>query len=238
MNLEKFYDVVRKTLTLTNENVRGFDFILEEAEARKVPVNDLAYILATTFHETAGRMQPIAEYGKGKGKKYGVPGKYGQIPYGRGYVQLTWDENYEKADKKLGLKGSLLKNFDLALTSKIAVKILFVGMAEGWFTGKKLRDFIDTIDESDEEDGREFEESRRVINGVDKKQLISKYALIFEKALKAAGYGEKGAYVPPMPPVDDPGVPKPTAPVDPAPESGNWVQILIDILIKLIRGGK
>lgn len=235
MNLDKFYDVVRQTLTLTNENVRGFDFIVTEGFARKILLNDLSYILATTFHETAHRMQPIAEYGKGKGRKYGVKGKYGQVPYGRGYVQLTWDENYEKADKELKLRGALLKDFDKALEREVAVQILFKGMEQGWFTGKKLRDFIDTIDEDDAEDGREFEEGRRIINGVDKKKLIASYALIFEKALKAAGYGQKEPTLPVQPLPDDPGVStpeKPNEPVAPLPEAGKW-QWLID-LIKLI----
>ena len=33
-------------------------------------IQRLAYVLATAFHETAATMQPIREYGKGKGKKY------------------------------------------------------------------------------------------------------------------------------------------------------------------------
>ena len=193
MELDKFYNTIRKTMTLTSENVRGFDLILSEAEKRKIYINDLAYILATTWHETAARMHPIAEYGKGKGRKYGVKGKYGQIPYGRGYVQLTWDFNYEKADKELKLGGKLLKNFDLALHPDIAIPILFVGMEQGWFTGKKLRD---EIDESDLEDGREYEEGRRIINGKDKKRLIAVYALLFEKALKAARYGRRATEKP------------------------------------------
>jgi hypothetical protein len=237
MNLDKFYDEVRKSITLTNENVRGFDFILTEAESRKVLINDLAYILATAFHETAHRMQPIAEYGKGKGRKYGVVGKYGQVPYGRGYVQLTWDFNYEKADKELKLKGALLRDFDKALEPAIAVQILFVGMEQGWFTGKKLRDFIDTIDESDIEDGLEYQEGRRVINGVDKKKLIADYALIFERALKLAEYGQKEPQLPPQPLPDDPGVQepdKPTSPVTPLPVS-KW-QWLIDLIILIFKG--
>lgn len=240
MQLDKFYDVVRKTLTLTNENVRGFDFIINEGVIRKVLLNDLAYILATTFHETAHRMQPIAEYGKGKGRKYGVKGKYGQVPYGRGYVQLTWDFNYEKADKELKLGGTLLKDFDLALRPEIAVQILFKGMEQGWFTGKKLRDFIDTIDENDVEDQREFEEGRRVINGVDKKKLIANYALIFEKALKAAGYGVKEPQLPVPPTFDDPGVQeseKPNESMAPVPEAGKW-QWLIDLIQLFIRSLK
>ena len=196
MELEKFYNTIRKTMTLTQENVRGFDLILTEAEKRNVYINDLAYILATTWHETAARMHPIAEYGKGKGRKYGVPGKYKQIPYGRGYVQLTWDFNYEKADKELKLGGRLLRDFDLALRPEIAIPILFVGMEQGWFTGKKLRDFIDEIDEDDEEDQREFEEGRKIINGKDKKRLIAIYALLFEKALKAARYGRRATEKP------------------------------------------
>lgn len=238
MNLKNFYDEVRKSITLTTENVRGFDFIISEGSARKVLLNDLAYILATTFHETAHRMQPIAEYGKGKGRKYGVVGKYGQIPYGRGYVQLTWDFNYEKADKELKLKGALLKDFDKALEPAIAVQILFKGMEQGWFTGKKLRDFIDTIDESDAEDGLEYQEGRRIINGVDKKKLIADYALIFERALKMAGYGQKEPQIPLQPLPDDPGVQEPEKPkttVDPVPEANKW-QWLIDLIKLLVKG--
>lgn len=240
MNKTKFYDEIRKTITLTNENVRGFDFILDQALNRKVLLNDLAYILATAFHETAHRMQPIAEYGKGKGRKYGVRGKYGQVPYGRGYVQLTWDYNYEKADKKLGLGGLLLRDFDKALDPKYAAPILFVGMAEGWFTGKKLRDFIDTIDEDDAEDGREFEEGRRVINGVDKKKLIASYALLFEKGLKAAGYGSNKSPEPhlePQKPVekqpDDPGVIEPKKPkTSPAFSIGEIITTIIKLIFR------
>lgn len=230
MKLNKFYDSIRKTIPLTSENIRGFDFILTEGYARKVPLNDLAYILATTYHETASRMQPIAEYGKGKGRKYGVKGKYGQVPYGRGYVQLTWDFNYEKADKELGLKGALLKNFELALSPKVAVQILFVGMAEGWFTGKKLRDFIDTIDEPDDEDKKEYEGGRKVINGVDKKTLIATYAVVFEKGLKAALYDVPVVFEP-LPPRPEPKpIDIPLGPIA-APKKSVW-EIIMSIFEK------
>ena len=237
MNLAKFYAELRKSITLTNENVRGFDFLTKEAEARNIPINDFAYILATAFHETAHRMQPIAEYGKGKGRKYGVRGKYGQVPYGRGYVQLTWDFNYEKADKELKLGGKLLKNFELALDPKYAAQILFAGMQQGWFTGKKLRDFIDTIDEPDDEDRREFELGRKIINGVDKKTLIANYGLIFEKALKAAGYGHTVTEKPVQRQPDDPGVPVPT---QQKTSQGLSLGALIAYILKLIfnRGTK
>ncbi|MFH7264110.1 hypothetical protein ACHWGJ_29120, partial [Klebsiella pneumoniae] len=66
-------------------------------------------------------MQPVTEIGRGGGKPYGKPGKHGgQVPYGRGDVQLMWDGNYETADDELGLKGALLANFDLALDTEIS----------------------------------------------------------------------------------------------------------------------
>lgn len=235
MNLDKFYDSVRNSITLTNENVRGFDFIIVEGLARKIHLNDLAYILATTFHETAARMQPIAEYGKGKGRKYGVKGKYGQVPYGRGYVQLTWDSNYEKADKKLNLKGALLRDFNLALDPKIAIQILFIGMEEGWFTGKKLRDFIDTIDEDDDEDKREFIEGRRIINGVDKKILIAGYGIIFEKALRSSGYEDISVII-----KEEPKIVTPT--LEPEVKSEikikKWYEIVIEIIVEYLKRSK
>lgn len=232
MNFKTFYDNVRKSITLTSENVRGFDFIIAEAAKRKVPLHHLAYILATVFHETAHRMQPIREYGRGKGRPYGSIGRNGQAPYGRGYVQLTWDENYERADKELGLGGKLVRNYDLALQPSIAVQILFKGMAEGWFTGKSLSDFIDTIDEPDAYDREEYEGARRIINGVDKKALIASYALIFEKALRNAGY--RGAKALPAPTK-----PKTKSTVPDAPSaSATIVEILIKFIMTLIRGGK
>lgn len=229
MNLKRFYEVIRPSFPLTEKNVSGFDFILTEAEKRDVSLHKLAYILATTWHETAATMQPIAEYGKGKGRKYGVPGKYGQVPYGRGYVQLTWDFNYEKADKELDLKGALLKDFDLAMDPQYAVQILFKGMEDGWFTGKGLDDYIDDIDESDEEDLKEFLNARRVINGIDKQYLIGQYAIRFEKALRASEY--EVPFLEPQKPVETiPSVPSVAVPSEtktPTAASAGLVALLI-----------
>src|SRR5215471_2533387 len=101
-----FFDSVRGSLfagSMTQSQVDGMNMILDRAEQSGVDDRHLAYILATTFHETAQTMQPIAEYGKGKGKKYGVPaGPYNQVYYGRGFVQLTWYDNYVTMQKALG----------------------------------------------------------------------------------------------------------------------------------------
>lgn len=150
-------------------------------DAAHWPVGWLAYGLATAWHE--GRLKPIPEYGKGAGRPYGKPGKYGQVPYGRGLVQLTHDANYERADKEIGLGGKLLQNFDLALQSDIASAILVRGMEEGWFTGKALRDYVGARGTL-----AEFTAARRIINGTDRAALIAGYAEKFQAALEAGGW--------------------------------------------------
>lgn len=142
--------------------------------------NQAAYVLATTYHETAHTMKPVREMGGEaylKGKKY--------YPYvGMGYVQLTWRYNYERAAKELGV--DFVANPKLLLQAKYAVQILVVGMKEGWFTGKNLSDYI-TLSKSD------FTNARRMINGTDKAALIAGYARAYDDALKAEGYGEDAA---------------------------------------------
>jgi hypothetical protein len=138
--------------------------------------NQAAYVLATTWHETAHTMRPVREMG---GEKYLKSKAY--YPYvGMGYVQLTWKRNYEKAGKKLGV--DFLSNPRLLLEAKYAAPILVIGSKEGWFTGKKLDDYI-TIYRSD------YVGARRIINGTDRATLIANHALAYDKLLKADGYG-------------------------------------------------
>lgn len=223
MDRAKFFAAVRSPLfagKMSERQVQGVDAILDEAERRGTPLAHLAYMLATALHETARTMQPIAEYGKGAGRKYGVKGKYGQVPYGRGYVQLTWDSNYERADKELGLGGKLLRDFNLAMRQDIAAKIMFVGMTEGWFTGKKLGDYESMLLTSPPQLGLDYVGARRIINGTDKAKTIAGHAVVFEKALKAAGYGTRVV-----------------VPAKPAAKGGFWAA-LVNIIIKILRGGK
>jgi len=153
---------------------------------RRIPVSWLAYVLATTYHETAATMQPIAEYGKGAGRSYGEPDpETGQTYYGRGYVQLTWEENYQKAQgcvvdlNTLACDVPLVMQPDLALTPWVAAQVAIVGMTEGWFTGKKLSDYLtDTM--------TDYVNARRIINGTDKAQTIAAYAIEVEDALHLA----------------------------------------------------
>lgn len=191
-----FFDAVRKTPfpgRLTAEQVAGMEAILGEWERRDLTdLRHLAYMLATIYHETARTMQPIAEYGKGKGRKYGVPaGPYRHVYYGRGFVQLTWLANYEKAGKALGV--DLVRYPERALEPTIAANIMFRGMMEGWFTGKKLSDYLNTK--------TDWANARRIINGTDKAETIAGYARTFHGALVGAF---RDAPVTPHQP-DDPG---------------------------------
>ena len=202
--------------------------LIETCKTHGLLRNQAAYVLATAYHETAHTMKPVREYG---GEKYLKSKKY--YPYvGMGYVQLTWDYNYKKASDKLGV--DFLKNPKLLLESKYAAPIIVVGMVEGWFTGKKLSDYI-TLNTSD------FTSARKIINGLDKASIIADYAKQYDKQLKDMGYGEQTPVILPSSPVqplpDDPGVP---VPENPKPSVKPNVSILevLRLILNLIFGRK
>ena len=172
-----FFDHVRKvTGKLSQEQVDSIQLILTHSAA--YPIAWVAYILATAWHES--RFIPQEEWGKGKGKSYGKPGKYGQSQHGRGFVQLTWDFNYEWADKALDLNGALLRDFNLALSPSIAARILVEGMVEGAFTRKALSHYLGV-----QATREQFKQARKIVNGRDKEDLIAGYAVAFQEALVA-----------------------------------------------------
>lgn len=177
-----FYTYVRVNLfggRLLPDQFKGIEAILKATEC--LPVSWRAYALATAYHEVDKTMQPIREYGLGRGRKYGVVGKHGQVAYGRGFVQLTWDYNYEAMDKALGLNGALIRNYDLALDPDIAARIMREGMVKGIFTTKGFKDYLP------QELGTltQFTNARRIINGTDKDVLIAGYAIKFQNGLLA-----------------------------------------------------
>ncbi len=153
------------------------------ATATSWPTSWLAYGLATAWHEA--RLKPVEEIGKGRGRPYGRPGKHGgQIAYGRGLPQLTWDYNYEKADEELELGGALIGDYSKALDPTITVQILVMGMEEGWFTGKSLGDYLP----ADRGTLAQFTAARRIINGTDRAEMIAGYAVQFQDAVIAGGW--------------------------------------------------
>jgi len=139
-----YFDMVRDSLfygKLTQQQVDGQEFILDTWEDTR-PTQDirwLGYELATSIHETAATMWPIEEYGKGKGQPYGVPDSVTkETYYGRGFVQLTWKENYLKmtpiVDPQFPSQPiDLAKNAAQALEPHIAAAVMFEGMEMGMF---------------------------------------------------------------------------------------------------------
>lgn len=163
-----------------SKQIEGIDLIIDtwEREYSHLSMKDVAYMLATVYHETAYTMQPIRE---GGGQKYLRSKRY--YPwFGRGYVQLTWERNYKFAKEKLDV--DFTGNPDLALEPEHAVDILFVGMIEGWFTGKSLSSYITERDLGYKKNLTEFANARRIINGTDKQIKIAKEAAQFYDALK------------------------------------------------------
>jgi putative chitinase len=196
INRTNFFNSVRHSLfggRLLQKQVDGMNAILDEWEAQRwTDKRWLAYILATTYHETGKTMQPVEEYGKGKGKDYGKKLKYGGGPgkrvpyttpnliyYGRGLAQNTWYEIYEKLTKaaqKQGKNWDFLNHPELLLQMEPSVWAMFYAMKTGLYTGKKLSDYFNTT--------TRWVDARRIINGVDCAVLIKGYALKFYDALQ------------------------------------------------------
>lgn len=183
---------------LTTAQVRGVEIILKVWEATGLTdLRFLAYILATAFHETAATMLPVREtlapndakaiaildraFAAGRLSQVKSPywrlDKDGKSWLGRGFVQLTHRKNYERATRLVGV--DLVANPVLAMDIEIAARILVEGMIAGLFTGRKLDDFFNVMD--DDPEG-----ARRIINGTDKAKLIASHYTAILGALKAA----------------------------------------------------
>ncbi len=186
----KFYATLRGTLFasgLKQSQVDGTNALLM-CWQQWSPGDDLrwlAYELATAWHETAQTMQPIEEYGHGRSRAYGTPaGPWHQVYDGRGDVQLTWETNYRHATQRLqqlgvlGADQDLEKQPELAMVPSVAGAVMMIGMREGWFTGKKLGDFLNN-------DQTDWVSARRIINGLDRAMLVASYAKEFYSALQA-----------------------------------------------------
>ena len=173
INRKFFFDYVKLHLfagTLAQSQVAGMTAILDEWEKKHANEDDrwVSYMLGTTHHETDKRMQPIREYGRGRGMAYGT------TYYGRGFVQLTWEQNYQKMSEVTGV--NLVKNPDRALELPIATQIMFYGMINGSFTGKKLTDYFNKTTDN-------WVQARQIINRLDKAQLIAGYAKDYYAAI-------------------------------------------------------
>jgi len=131
-------------------------------------VRMVAYMLATAYHEC--RFQAIKEIRAQPGTKiYDLQNRYWNTGfYGRGYVQLTWEKNYQKFSDLLNQ--DFVGNPDLVLVPENAAKILVHGMVNGSFTGKKLSDYFKEGNLPD------WLGARRIVNGTDQAERIAQQA--------------------------------------------------------------
>jgi hypothetical protein len=215
-----------------NLNLGDTQLIIAECRNQGLSLWKTSYVLATAYHETAHTMKPVREYG---GEKYLKSKKY--YPYvGMGYVQLTWKYNYELASKKLGI--DFVKNPKLLLEPKYAVKILVTGMVEGWFTGKKLSDYITDDEREYKKVMTQFANARRIINGTDKQIDIAEIGWKYVAELGKLDFDE---WCEKQVPSETPQKPKEELPkvepvVVPEVKENLWVRLL-RLLLRIL-GGK
>lgn len=177
--------------------VDGINVILDGWEEEKfTDLRWLAYMLGTTFHETAGTMEPIREYGSNAyltkmydpfGARGGMARKMGNthpgdgVKYcGRGYVQLTWCNNYRRMGALV--HEDLVNHPDLALHPPIAAKIMFLGMTglpQDTFSGVNLQKYFNPTTE-------DWTGARHIVNGTDHADMIADTARDFYAAIRIA----------------------------------------------------
>lgn len=202
-----FYDGVRRGFPgkrLKVAQVAGMEDLLDAIEAAELPNIHAAYVLATAAHETGFRMEPVREgfasteaqavaavtrlFRKGVIRKnYALRNPVtGQRYYGRGFVQLTWRENYVKTGDALGV--DLENNPDLMLDGEISAKAIVWGMHTGAY--RKRKSLASVIKAGTE---AEYVAARDMINGDTGRKYpgmklpigltVAGYALMFLKAL-------------------------------------------------------
>lgn len=209
MDHAKFFAAVRASLfggRLSPDQVNGMEAILDEWQAKPVDNRWLAYMLATVYHETDSTMCAISEnlnysanrlratfpkyFSAAQATAYArQPERIANRAYanrigngdeasgdgwryrGRGPVQITGRDNYAKY--------GIADHPDMALDRVKAVEILFDGMINGRFTGRKLADFFSGT-------ASDWIGARKIINSTDRAADIAGYAKKFAAAIEAA----------------------------------------------------
>jgi putative chitinase len=195
LNRTFFFDRVRLSLfggSLKQTQVDGLTTLLDYWETHHAAKDDrwLAYVLGTAYHEVDRRMQPIHEYGSTAYfmSRYDISGNNpklatrlgnnivgdGATYHGRGFVQLTGKANYQDWENRTGQP--LVAQPDLVIDTGIATRIIFEGMIGGTFTGRQLSDYFSPAK-------ADWVNARRIVNGLDKANMIAGYGQEFYAAL-------------------------------------------------------
>lgn len=198
-----FYAHLRKSglfgSGLSLPQVEGINYKLAAMAAARWPLSWAAAGLATSYHETGKRMQPVREgfasstaeaisildRAWAKGQLRWVKAPYWRDGwFGRGDAQVTHEENYRKVGDAIGV--DLVSDPDLMLRPDISAKALIVGMERGIYTGKSLPGVLGR--NNGRRSRNDYEDTRPIINGTDKADMIAGYCLVFEAALVAGGW--------------------------------------------------
>lgn len=209
INRKFFFDRVRVHLYkhgLDQDAVDGHTAILDRWE-KDIPKDDdrwLAYMLATAYHETGRRMQPVEEnlnysakrllevfpkYFQSAEEAAAYAGKPERIA-NRVYANRLGNGDEKSGDgwryRGRGLvqitgkanyhKFKVAGTPADALDVDIALTMLFEGMIKGFYTRFALKNFLDGPKE-------EWVEARQIINGFDRAQDIADYARHYYSAI-------------------------------------------------------
>lgn len=237
MDKAEFYTSLRQRgsgafgTSLSDRQVAGTEAILDEGCS--LPLDHLAHVLAEAYHETGGGMYPVKEtvFASSKDKsptdstvtaRLDRAFAKGQLtwvrtPYwrggwfGRGAIQVTHRENYEKLSPVVGV--DLVADPAKALEPEISARIAVEGCRRGLFTGKALADY-------DGPQGYDHSAARAIVNG-DARETgpkVARYANAFSLALMYAQYKPEAAA--------------------PADSGGGWMAALITAIFALFGKGK
>jgi len=224
VNKEKFFEEVKSSLfggKLTQTQVDGLEAIIDEWNAQGGGHrSQLAYVLATPYHEVGRSYKPVRE-----NLNYTTAAKIRQVWPSR-FKTDSSAQPFVKQPKKLAIevyggrlgnktkpsedgwiyrgggwpqttgrtnyaKFGLEENPNDILQPKVSAHALVKGMKDGLYTGKKLSDFIN-------EKQVDYVSARALINADKTRKTntgtigsdIAGYAMKFDLALKNAGYGQ------------------------------------------------
>lgn len=174
---------------LMKEQVEAYEAIFGLWDSRESLVDTrwLAYFLATIRHEVGEGMLPVREgfartdeearkrlahlpYAKSEPP-------YGHAYYGRGYVLLTFSQNYKKIGAELGV--DLVQFPDLALDPSVAFDILTTGMLNGTFNARGIG-----LSEYINEEKEDVINARRTVNVLDRASEVANTFYNYKECLK------------------------------------------------------